>query len=154
MSFEDTIFLIGGIFAIIAMVMILHYAYTSVMAPISSMMPGNTSAQLNATEIKTVNFIDGSIAAMFFMFSAGIIALTAYLSGNPAALALWLILNIVMVLVWDVLDQTLTSIEGSVLNTGILSQARLFFHNVIPKAAVGVNILLGCALFGKKVFLG
>jgi len=150
MSFFDVIYVIAGLAVMIVLVMAYSFVFDAFMPRIQDDLPvGANETLINAMD-KTETFADNSFIAMFFIFSAVIIGATVFLVSHPLGLAIWLCMNIITILVWDALDDLITGLEASSLNTGVMSNAIAFFHGDLPKAAVIINVLLGAVLFGRR----
>jgi hypothetical protein len=153
MSFLDSIYIVASIALIIFITGLLAYVWVTFIGVVGPHLPANVSSTVNSSVMGPFTTVNNFIPALFYILSAIAIGATIYLQSNPVWLAIWLVINIAALVVWDGLDDFLTTYAASAANTGLMTTAISFFHNDIPKATVIINVLMGCVLYGKR-FIG
>lgn len=152
MSFFDGIYMLAGFAVLIILALTFNHVFDVFMPKIQDDLPVGANETLTRAMDRTTNFLDTSFIALFFIFSAVVIGLTVFLISHPVGLAIFLMMQIVTIMVWDSLDTLLTGIEASAINGGEMDTALAFFHGDMPKAIVIINILLGAVMFGRRAY--
>lgn len=154
MAFSDIAYLVILAFAFVVILLTMDYIWTAVIGVIGPDMPGNTSQSMNASWTQNKQFADDSFTAIWFLLAAVSIGLTIFLGSHPIVLVAWIFFNFVILFVVDSLTDFLTAFLASDMNTGSMNDAASFVQTDMPKAIVGVNILLGIIMFGKRAVVG
>jgi hypothetical protein len=157
MSFLDIVFLVVIAFILIIVVNVSDYIHQQVFVPMND--SSKTSTPLNQSQYDTIeaqwqqnkNFFDNSFTAIFIVAGIASVLMAAMLAPYPAALAVFLLINLVTLFLYDGLNTYLTAFLTGSLNTGAMSYAVAFWQSGVPKLIIGLNILMAVVLFGKKV---
>lgn len=154
MAFSDSLYLVVIFFVLVVTVLTADYVWTAISAtPIMDDVPESVDNSTTATWENTTNFMDTSFQALFLIFAVVGIGLTILLASHPFMLVAWMLVNLVILFIYDTLCDFLTVFQTSDLNTGAMDVAIAFIENDMAKTIVLINILIGAVLFGKRVFV-
>lgn len=148
MSFVDIIGLIIFVFFFITFSIVALFMWDNLNI---SGVPNNFNTTMNASINKSVSFWDSGMAAIFLIISIASVILTVFLNSHPVLLAIWVLINLVTLIVWDTFNDTLTIFINSPVNGGHLDNAASFFQSDMPKFIPIINMFIGIFLFSKKV---
>lgn len=154
MALSDLVYLMAGAFILIIVVLSMDYAFTQVMSSIEPDLPAERFASLNESWTNNATMMNDSFSALFVVFGLVSLALAIFLPSHPVFLVVWILLNLVMIWVYDTMELFLQAFLDSDLDTGIMDDATSFVDTTLPKAALVLNMLIGTVLFGKRVMTG
>lgn len=154
MAFSDIMYLMLMAFALLVTMVACNYMLEAMMGHIEGDIPETTNASVHDSWDQNMEFADNSFAAVWFLLAAISIGLTIMLASHPVVLIAWLLFNVLCLFVWDTMNDFLTPFLASDLNLGGMEDAASFVQTDLPKAIIGVNILVGMVLFGKRAVIG
>lgn len=151
MSFQDIPFIVIYMFAFIILVVTTDYAWNTIYPVVSEDLTPAQNATLSGGWDNNVNFFDNAFTGLFILFLLSSVLLTALLATHPVILFVWLLFNMLVLLLYDSLNQYLTAFATSPLNdAGAMSTAITFFSSGVPKVIVIMTVIMAIVMLGKK----
>jgi len=154
MALSDIVILLVFSFVFVVILLSADYSFTKVFDSIDQDLPTARAEKYNASWNNNVSFFNNSFSALWAIFALISLALALLLPSHPVFLIIWLLLNLVMIWLYDTLEVFLQKFLESDLDTGAMDQATNFVDTTLPKAALVLNMLVGIVLFGKRVVYG
>ena len=151
MGFLDIVFIVVSFAVLLMVVNVGDTAFDSVMPSMNGTFSNSTYNDMYRQHDYNNTFFDNSFAALFILFCGISIVLTALLVSHPGALAVWVLVNIVTLFLYDVMSTYLVAFMTGSLNTGAMANAYDFWLSGVPRLVCVANIFLAVVLFGKRV---
>jgi len=152
MSFTDIVFLIFIVVVIIVALMFSAYAFSIIYPPIGVLIPANQSTVIYNSVTSVYTFYDATIPALFIIMGTLSAILTVLLRGHPVILAVWLVISVMALVVYDVGLDIINAFAATEANTHIMDTSIEFYRSGIPKFIPVANLLIALVMLGKRVF--
>lgn len=152
MSFTDTIYLVFIFAIIIICLMTSSYVFSVVFPPIGGLIPVNQSTTINNSVNSVYSFYDASLPAIFLILAILSALLTVFLRGHPIILAIWLIISVMTLLVYDIGLDLVNAFAATSINNHSMDISIEFYRSGIPKFIPVANLIIALVMLGKRAF--
>lgn len=149
MSFTDTPYLLLAFGIIIIVFMAMNSIVNPILDGLEGHIPTTMNESLHRGWDANISFYDTHFAALFIILLILSAFLTVALPVPPIVLAVWLLVNILSLILWDYFSAILIVVEASALNTGGMNTAFSFFTSEIGKIIPVTNMILALIMLGK-----